>query len=544
MALIFNKDLGTSALLYSFNNNVVRFKSNTSGVTQTKATILTNGNTYTIYPDPAGDFYFNFKGIKSVELNVGNFAETINPDLAVSLVYNWTPKTILEETITFTVFLSNNTTETATRAVTWLNGYANLIDYKRNYPNLILDYSAFMLKPLPLLKYWPGLPFDFAFYANPASNFTLINNSASIDYTFTNTNKVPRLFFSDGRLDISIEDYVPLNEGFNSMTLTSGSTDITINWSLDETPPGISFSDLDLEIFVNGVRVVQKFTDDSGSFAAKKGDTILVKIFGAIVPTSGIGGGNIEITGLPTQRTTTYPLSIDTTFIAQGDITIKAYSTWSADTYSAIRSAVFIPATNANQKVTFTKTYTSTTSQAAAQALATADSGFTAEGQAYADAEAVPFVPVPEDINFFVEKTTSYCNGHYLKWLNSFGGWSYWLFYKGNENLQTKELGVLNNDFNNLEDTVSPVISLGTESQNAIALLQEGITKDEMLLLRDLLDSAKVYMFTGIAFTQSSDKDWIEVIVKSGNFRLSNARERLNNLSLTIELPMNVNRKA
>ena len=544
MALIFNKDLGTNALLYSFNNNVVRFKSNASGVTQTKATILTNGNIYTIYPDPAGNFYFNFKGIKSVELNVGNFAETINPDLAVSLVYDWTPKTILSETITFTVFLSNSTTETATRAVTWLNGFANLIDYKRNYPNLILDYSAFMLKPLPLVKYWTGLPFDIGFYANPASNFTLINNSASIDWTFTNANKVPRLFFSDGRLDISIDDYVPLNEGFNSMTLASGSNDITINWSIDETPPGISFVDINLEIFVNGTRVVQKFTDDSGSFAAKKGDTILVTIYGATVPTSGIGGANVEITGLPTQRATTYPLSIGTSFIAEGDITVTAYSTWSATVYTALRSAVFIPATNANQKVTFTKTYTSTTSQSAAQALATADSGFNAEGQAYANANAVPFVPVPEDINFFVEKITSYCNGTYLKWLNSFGGWSYWLFYKGNENLQTKELGVLNNDFNNLEDTVSPVISLGTESQNTISLLQEGITKDEMLLLRDLLDSVKVYMFTGIAFTQSSDKDWIEVIVKSGNFRLSNARERINNLSLTIELPMNVNRKA
>jgi hypothetical protein len=540
MALIFNKDLGTSALLYSFNNNVVRFKSNTAGVTQTKATILTNGNTYTIYPDPNGDFYFNFKGIKSVELNVGNFAETINPDLAVSLVYNWTAKTILEETITFTVFLSNSTTETATRSVTWINGYANLIDFKQQFPKYVLDYNSFLLKPLPLLKYWPGLPFDFAFYANPASNFKLINNSASIDWTFTNANKVPRLFFSDGRLEISIEDYVPLNEGFNSMTLTSVTTDITINWSLDETPPGISFSDLDLEIFVNGVLKVEKFTDDSGSFSAKKGDTVLVKILGDIVPTSGIGGANLEITGLPTQRATTYPLSIDTTFIAEGDITINAYSTWSADTYSAIRSAVFIPVTNANQKVTFTKTYTSTTSQADAQLLADADSGFDAEGQAYADANAVPF---PEDINFFVEKINSYCNGTYLKWLNSFGGWSYWLFYKGNENLQTKELGVLNNDFNNLEDTVSPAISLGTESQNTISLLQEGITKDEMLLLRDLLDSAKVYMFTGIAFTQSSDKDWVEVIVKAGNFRLSNAREKLNNLSVTIELPMNVNRK-
>lgn len=371
MALIFNTDLSTSTLLYSFNNNVVNFKSNTSGVTPVKATILTNGNTYTIFPDPAGNFYFNFKGIKSVELNVGNYSETINPDLATTLVYNWTNKTILSETITFTVFLSNSTTEVATRAVTWLNGYVNLIDFKQQYPKYVLNYNSFLLKPLPLVKYWPGLPFDISFYSSPATNFTFKNNSSSIQSTFTNTNKVPRLFFSDGRLDISIEDYVPFNDGFNSCTITSGS--------------------------------------------------------------------NI--------------------------------------------------------------------------------------------------------INFFVEKIQSYCSGTYLKWMNSFGGWSYWLFYKGNENISVKEMGVIDNDFNNLSDTVSPSYSLGNESQNVISLVQENITPNEMELLRDLLDSVKVYLFTGVPFTQSSDKDWLEVTIKGSQYRLSNSREKLNSLSLTVELPDNVNRK-
>lgn len=540
MALIFQTDISTINLLYAFNNNVVIFKSNTSSVSQVKAEVLTNGNTYTIYPNPNGDFWFNFKGIKSVEL--ANTDETINPDLDVSLVYNWSSFATLEETVTFKIYLSNSTIETATRSVKWLNGYVNLYDYKRNYPNFDLDNGIFLLKPLPLVKYYEGLPFDIGFYKGDNNPFTLKNNSNLIDWTFTAAYKVPRLFFSDGRLDVSIEDYVSLNEGFNKMTLSSGDNDITVNWSLDETPPGISFSDLDLEIFVNGVLKVQKFTDDSGNFAAKKGDTVLVKIYGGITPTSGIGGGNIEITGLPTQRTTTYPLSIDTTFTATSDITVKAYSTWSATVYTAIRSAVFIPATNPDQKVTFTKNYTSTTSQAAAQSLATADSGFNAEGQAYADANAVPYVPVPEAYNFLVEKVSNYCEGHYLKWLNSFGGWSYWLFYKGNNNLNTKEKGFINNDFNNLNETISPYKSLGFESSNSIQLQQEGITPDEMLLLRDLLDSTKVYLFTGIQYTQSSDQDWIEVIVSNGNFRLINSRNVINTLGLTIELPKNVNR--
>lgn len=370
MALIFPTDISTVNLLYAFNNNVVIFKSNTTGVSQIKSEILTNGNTYTIYPNPNGDFWFNFKEIKSVEL--ANYDDTINPDMATSLTYDWSSKALLEETVTFKIYLSNSTIETATRSVKWLNGYVNLIDFKRNYPDYILDSGMFLLKPLPLVKYWEGLPFDIAFYKNTTAAFTLKNNSNLIDWTFTAAYKAPRLFFSDGRLDFSIEDYVSLNEGFNSMTLSS-----------------------------------------TGS-----------------------------------------------------------------DSYS-----------------------------------------------------------------FQVEKITKHCKGHYLKWLNSFGGWSYWLFYQGNENINTKELGITDNDFNNLPDTVSPTKSLGFESNNSIQLQQEGITPNEMLLLRDLLDSVKVYLFTGIPFTQSGNKDWIEVIVSNGNFRLTNAREKNNSLALTIELPKNTTRK-
>lgn len=371
MALVFDTDLSTASLLYAFNNNIVKFKSDTAGVTQVKAEILTNGNTYTIYPDGAGFFWFNFKGIKSIELNVDNYADMVSPDLDTTFVYDWSGKAILSESITFKIYFSTGSPETATRSITWLNGYVNLVEFKQKYPALVLDYNAFLLKPLPLVKYWPGLPFDISFYANPAANFKVENNNAGIDYTFTNTSKVPRLFFSDGRLDISIEDLIPFTDGFNDVTITSGTN----------------------------------------------------------------------------------------------------------------------------------------------------------------------------NVNFLVEKVTTYCEGHYLKWLNSFGGWSYWLFYRGNENITTTELGVINNDFYNLEDTVSPFISLGKNSGNSITVFQDGITKDERELLRDLLDSVKVYFFTGVAFSQSSDKDWVEVNISGGQFRLTNAREMMNTLTMTIDLPENVTRK-
>lgn len=368
---IYDKDFG-AGMLFAFNNNVIKYKSSTSGVIQVKSEITTNGFTYTIYPDQNGWFWYNFKSVKSVELNVDNYADTINPNVSGSYVYNWSSKAILSETIAFKIYLSTGVIETSARNVTWLNGYVNLIDYKKNYPAYSLNLSSLcLLKPMPLVKYWAGYPFDISIYNYNASVFTFKNNSNGISYTFTAAYKVPRLFFSDGRTDVSIEDIIPFNDGFNKATISSS----------------------------------------------------------------------------------------------------------------------------------------------------------------------------PYSANLLVEKITSHCNGHYLKWMNSFGGWNYWLFNKGNESISTKELGSINNDFENLETTISPYLSLGTESSNSISFVQENITQDEMLILRDLLDSVKVFLFTGTPFTKAENTDWIEVNLKTGTFRLSNSREKLNTLSLAIDIPMNVNRK-
>lgn len=363
MALIFDIDISTTNILYAFNNNVIKFKSTTVS-NPTSATITTGGNTYTIYPDASNYFWFNFKGIKSVELNVGNYAETINPDLSTSVPYNWTSKSILTENVIIEV----DGIDYAVREVVWVNGYVNIIDYKQKFPSLqIPKTSNFLLKPLPLFKYWAGLPFDISFYKFSGNTFNLKNNNTGINYDFSANYKVPRVFFSDGRTDVSIEDYVPFNDGLNNVTMAG--------------------------------------------------------------------------------------------------------------------------------------------------------------------------------LNFQLEKIQSYCEGTYLKWMNSFGGWNYWLFYKGNESISVKELGSIDNDVNNLDFTTSPNISLGSESSNNIQLFQDNITPNEMLLLRDLLDSVKAYLFTGIPFTQSSSNDWLEVSVKGGTFRLSNSREKLNNLSLSVDIPMNSNRK-
>lgn len=150
---------------------------------------------------------------------------------------------------------------------------------------------------------------------------------------------------------------------------------------------------------------------------------------------------------------------------------------------------------------------------------------------------------VNTQFNILLQKIVPTCtDGHYVKWINSFGGWSYWLFYKGNENIATKEVGFLFNNYNNLEDTISPSISLGKTTETTIQLKQDAITEFDYTILKDLIDSTKVYLFTGTPFSQNTFNDWVEVNLKQGNFRTSNSRGDQYSLNLGIELPLNVTR--
>lgn len=141
--------------------------------------------------------------------------------------------------------------------------------------------------------------------------------------------------------------------------------------------------------------------------------------------------------------------------------------------------------------------------------------------------------------DFYIEQISDACDGHYLKWINAFGGWNYWLFYKGNDTLTTKDLGTIYNDYEDVVDTISPYVAIGKTSENNITVQQELITQNEMLILNDLLESPKVYLFIGLQNEVVQANDWLEVTIKSGAFRVVNSREKMNSLRLTIELPAN-----
>lgn len=373
MAIVFLKQLDNTKVNLAYNNNLVKFYSSSS-FTPVNATITIGSNIVILFPDPNGVFTYNFKDLITTILNVDNFKDDLNPDLDISYVYDWTDKISLTNDIVIEVLLSNDSTETNTTNITWLSAFVQLRDWKRNYPatELLTTDVALLQKKNNTdlydyhLNYWSGYPFDLTLYANEET--LTITNEVDLSNVDLDFNKISRLVFSDGRTDVSIEDTINLQEGFNNL--------------------------------------------DFGGF-----------------------------------------------------------------------------------------------------------------------------------FNLNLNKSVYHCpNGIYLKWINSFGGWNYWLFNRGQENLKTKELGALNNDFNNLEDTISPLVSLGKTSESAIKVREQRIKEYDKVMLSDLLDSAKVYLFTGLPFSQNTFNDWIEVNLSAGTFVLENPRSDLYRLDLTIELPTNITR--
>ena len=147
--------------------------------------------------------------------------------------------------------------------------------------------------------------------------------------------------------------------------------------------------------------------------------------------------------------------------------------------------------------------------------------------------------------NLFIDlyKEAAGC-GVYVKWLNQYGGYNYWLFnefYQVDE--RTKSLGSINNDFYNIEDTISQSKQLGKDSADTWTIYADALKPNDMNVLRGILTSPKIYLFTGIRFAQNNFNDWLEVNLKTTSATVKEPREDQTDIKLQIELPNDYNIK-
>jgi hypothetical protein len=423
--IVFTKDINANKLRMAYNNDVIRFSSNVATPAQFCDVTIGTATTVRLYPDPNGKFFINFKPYVSALINTNYFEDTLKTALSVtstsSFVYNMTNSVFMQHNVTLTVTLADLATDVGTYTLSWLAGvqqWDNAASYTVN-DLLVLSPPDKDAANSYFIKYWQGYPFDISVFTSETS-LTLHNKTNLLSQQFAFTGYGDRLVFSDGRTDETLEDILPMVEGFNKLELVQSKQTYY--------PPVLQ--DSIVPWFGRDLNYVARVNDTDNDI-----DTTLMATPGNLL-------------GRVRQRT--------------------------------IETSKFIT----------------------------------------------------------LEKVPYHC-GVYLKWFNALGGYTYWLFENTySVDRSTRQLGELANDNANLEDSYGRTLQVGKESQDSIKIIAEMLTPQERTVVEGILDSPKIYLFTGKPFSRNSNQDWIEVTLKTTGARLKNPRQPLTTFGFDIELPV------
>lgn len=230
-------------------------------------------------------------------------------------------------------------------------------------------------------------------YVGAEETLVTQDSPVTINYQNVGDNKLEALRGSEATSnliateDFQLEELFTENERKYVKQIRRFAGVLTVDWDMTEINP--VFADCNLRIYVNGVIKVDSFIEESGFFKINRGDLLTIEVYSILAWPTVFCGLQLEVSREPTLRTVTNGATISYTNIEPDDnIQIFAYSTYSADTYTAIHSEVFYNSVT-GYPITFTRDYTSLVSQADAQAQADADLLFDHDGQIYADAFAI-----------------------------------------------------------------------------------------------------------------------------------------------------------
>jgi hypothetical protein len=131
------------------------------------------------------------------------------------------------------------------------------------------------------------------------------------------------------------------------------------------------------------------------------------------------------------------------------------------------------------------------------------------------------------------------CNTFYVRWINTLGGWDYWLFEgKIYEGFKVENGNNYESYFDNISDTkdfenvtfknVSPAVQVGSNT----------LTKNEAEGLKVLPTSPKIYWYN------EEISKWIGVRVEPGTFNIRSTKEDYFNVELTFVKPKYFNQFA
>lgn len=229
--ITFTSAAAANRLYMAYNNLIIRYYSTAtnaplrSEITGLGLTVSPNEPPITLYPDPDGRFFFNFRPYVAALINRNNFEDTVEPEIVSgqpdTFVYNVFNRMFLQRLVTITVYLPGGASETHNLTLSWLAGVQQLGDVHQYLLGDTCILSPFMAgtQNSYYLKYWQGYPFDIPFFAN-VTGLTVKNETNLLQQEFPSLGAYgTRLFVSDGRTDESLEDLLPLAVGYNRLRI-------------------------------------------------------------------------------------------------------------------------------------------------------------------------------------------------------------------------------------------------------------------------------------------------------------------------------------
>lgn len=127
------------------------------------------------------------------------------------------------------------------------------------------------------------------------------------------------------------------------------------------------------------------------------------------------------------------------------------------------------------------------------------------------------------------------CDAPYLKWFNKKGGWSYHRFspiYR--KNISSRNNEFLNNDFYNIEDSVSPIKTTGKTASWSMELRSEVLREEEQPNFVDLYLSPMVMLYASDDNEPMTEVSFKPVVLNNNNFIEINTKLRNREYDVTI----------
>lgn len=135
-----------------------------------------------------------------------------------------------------------------------------------------------------------------------------------------------------------------------------------------------------------------------------------------------------------------------------------------------------------------------------------------------------------------IEKTEGNCNGIYLKWKMTNGGWAYWLFDNVSEKVGIGiSSGELNRNFQRYENT-GFFNELGKESTTRYRVKTDFMRGKYRRLVTSILDSPRVYFYSGLRYTTAQNINWIPVRLNTQQALIKTRKNDFEPLEFEFEL--------